>query len=236
MIKRLTLKYRKYITEFLVIVLGVSVSFMAEQGRQSLNELFEAKELMEKAMEETNTFLEVDSFKISFKARSFIQDMINGKPFKPDSMHLVLAIGTGINFDINHYFPSLLALAKRTDLWDDPLAAVNRATSILRQYGAGEELNKKLTERLKTLYFKYGIMDDFMRLENVQLEKSRKAREVVFWNPLAYNLSYAGQYEEFVKDQEVINILKEINLNLVEQELASIDLENLRNQVRSTLN
>jgi hypothetical protein len=230
MIKNLIRKYKRYLIEFLVIVLGVSVSFMAEQGRQRVNEHFEVKSLIEKAMTEAKFFILVDSFKVHFGARLFIQDIISGQSFRADSMHLVLANGLDNNLDINEYFPSLFSLTKRTDLSNEQLAVVKTAASLARMYKDLDSDLKKLREQLHLLYLKYGITDDYIRLENVQLEQSKERGEVVFWNPLVFNIQYSGRYGLFSKDQEVLDIFKKIYIILVEQELMIIELRKVKRQ------
>ncbi len=223
-------QYKRYLIEFLVIVLGVSVSFMAEQGRQRINEQFEASDLIDKAMSETKFFLLVDSFKVRYHGRKFIKDIIDEKSIRPDSLHLILEHVVEADIDINEYFPSLFALTKRTDLARDQLDLVKYTSSLIRLYRERDEGNKNLLEQIHTIYFKYGIADDYIRLENVQLEKSKEVREAITWNPLEFNVQYSGRYDLFAQDQEAKNIFKKVYLNLIEQELFIIELKKAKKQ------
>lgn len=221
---------KRYIIEFFVIVLGVSVSFMAEQGRQRINEYYDAKDLIEKAMSETKFFLLVDSFKVHFNAHAMIERMIAGKPYRPDSMHLVLINGGYVDMDINEYTPSLFALTKRTDLSDAELELIKQAAGDIRIYRDQDAKVKSLIEQLESHYFNYGISDDLAALKKEQLKRSKKARDVDFWNPLSYGVSYSGQYDQFVRDPAVIILLKQLGNILINEELVIIDLKKARRQ------
>ncbi|HAC23549.1 MAG TPA: hypothetical protein DCE81_01395, partial [Cytophagales bacterium] len=52
---------KKYLIEFFVIVLGVSVSFLTEQWRQEINDRKEVENLFEKVDNELKQFKEYDS-------------------------------------------------------------------------------------------------------------------------------------------------------------------------------
>lgn len=229
--KLLKQRYKKYLIEFLIIVLGVTISFMAEQGRQSINESFETKDLVKKAIAETKFLLLCDSFKVSFKARSFIERMASGKSYRPDSMHLVLLNGVKTYLRLEEYFPCLFALTKRTDLTTGQLYIVKTAAAITRQYIEREEDHLKLIQQMQTRYLDYGIANDLNRLQNVNLQRSKIKQEVIYWNPLEYNVNYSGRYDLFVQDKEVLLILQKLHFNLTEQELLMVGLKALQKDI-----
>lgn len=207
---------KKYIIEFFVIVLGVSVSFLAEQWRQDMNTRQERDELIEKAKNELKLLLDDDSIYESRSSEAWLRKFIFEKSTLNADTFLV-ELGDFMNGgDVTHRWPNLILVAQRRDL--DPKVEGNfrliyQALEVVKEID--DDTKKNSSEKYWAFYQKYNIDYDIMNINHTVIEEKRKGN--LDFDPFAFvkKMKKRGNYAGFFQDAEVQLILRELYSNLL---------------------
>jgi hypothetical protein len=208
---------KKYIIEFFVIVLGVSVSFLAEQWRQDINTRQERDELVEKARKEIKSFIQNDSINQTFASPEAVFKKIISKKSSVNIDTFILAFLNTVHAgEITHRLPNTLQVAQRRDLNPElggHFQNINEALESIKEMD--DDTKKILNIEISDLLEKYEIANDFIKIQERVNENLRKANYE--WEVLGMlkEIDKEGNYRGFFEDMQVQKELKWIYSNLL---------------------
>jgi hypothetical protein len=230
---------KKYIIEFFVIVLGVSVSFLAEQWRQDMNTRQERDELIEKAKNELKLFLEYDSIAERGSPEVWLRKFIFEKStIDPDSFLVQLPVFVN-GGNVTNRFPNLLLVAQRKDLNTDMemhFREINAAIEFLKEI---DDISKNiLFGKLWKVYQRYNIDYDLTNGYQNLLNRAREGGTVVY-DDTRYafykSLKKKGNYADFFRDMETQLLLRDLYNYLIGNRLEVVRLKALYKElIKST--
>ncbi len=209
---------KKYLIEFFVIVLGVSVSFLTEQWRQEINDRKEVENLFEKVDNELKQFKEYDSIYQLYEPANVLRKIVFEDSIEANCFLRSLAIIYFSEGDIKNKFPFLYNLSQHKALTFDEFQLVKNLTASVDFLSILLDDNNAKVNALYCIFDKYEIMDDIIKLQEVQLEISKKG-EWADWNPSKFGVENYGNYSLLIKDKEARTLLKLIYSNLVDRQL-----------------
>ncbi|HAC23550.1 MAG TPA: hypothetical protein DCE81_01400, partial [Cytophagales bacterium] len=120
--------------------------------------------------------------------------------------------------DIKNKFPFLYNLSQHKALTFDEFQLVKNLTASVDFLSILLDDNNAKVNALYCIFDKYEIMDDIIKLQEVQLEISKKG-EWADWNPSKFGVENYGNYSLLIKDKEARTLLKLIYSNLVDRQL-----------------
>jgi hypothetical protein len=214
----------KYVIEFFVIVLGVSVSFLAEQWRQDINDRQEVEDLFRNVRHELELFKDYDSMYQAYSPESVLKKILFEESIEVDSFLRSFGL-IAYQGELKNRFPSLYLLSYRKALKPDQLSLVEILTEHVDYLTKLDADNKLKADELDYLFDKYEILDDILKLYQYQLDKTREEGELQDWNPAKFGVERKGNYQRFVKDKDARSMLKIIYANVIERQIIVLDMK-----------
>lgn len=200
---------KKYIIEFFVIVLGVSVSFLAEQWRQDLNTRQERNELIDKAKDELKLWLAYDSMNERGSSEAWLRKFVFEKS-AIDADTFMVQLGEFVNNgDITHRWPNLVLVAQRKDLDPERNEVFRGIYELLEAIKENDDGAKKTIDgELLKLFNKYNL--DYDMLTYGLANEKEISKGALDYNTFSIfkKMDKRGDYKGFFQDAEVQRVLR----------------------------
>lgn len=201
-------KWRKYIFEFLVVFLGVTLSFIVEEWRSDLSDKREKKALFQRTKKEIRDFLRIyEHRQKEINASDSLFKLISDKePIRIDSpYHALLLI---VNFSSSPWdlsiedFPSINSLHNYIGNSRDSITALRRSV-----YGAIKQLEalknfssqSQLFSRSTPIFSRYRVQEDIEALSKPDFNKILPKIDLVKYN----NLVHDAEFVSFVSEARI---------------------------------
>lgn len=216
---------KKYLIEFVVIVLGVSVSFLAEQWRQKINDHAAAKVLAQEARNEGALLLSYEALSPGKNFPVIIKRAIDQKKINPDTLLSILSFLEN-DLPLQKFIPSIFKSASSNIL---PPNQTHLLQSIVGNSDRLIQLNQTSRKLIKTelysLMDKYGLLNDYLTVKYDRMMESKSNGVNTLWKPLVLPKNPSGNYDQFMKDEAVLRLLRMVNMQMVEESILVMEVK-----------
>jgi hypothetical protein len=157
--------FKKYIIEFIVIVAGVSVSFLAEQWRQNMNERREALELSNQAKDEARLLLSYEALRPYRNLAMQLKKIASDQAYAPDSLVVLISfMETDVRLD--KYVTSIFKLAHNEFLRKEMVHPMQSLTGYFEMALECHQKKKQIIqEKLYPLLEQHRLMTDYVNFK-----------------------------------------------------------------------
>lgn len=221
---------KKYTIEFFVIVLGVSVSFLAEQWRQEINDRSEAEEMVQEARKEARLLLSFEELSPGKSFPEIIKRAIDQKEIHPDTLLSILSF-LETDLPLHKFIPSLFKSANSNAL---PPNQIHLLQSIVgnseRMILLGQSSRTIIRTQLYPLMDKHSLLNDYMAIKINRMVDSRKNGPSMMWEFSTLPSNHSGRYDQFMRDEEVLRLLRMINIHMIDESILVIEVKYLIEQ------
>jgi hypothetical protein len=205
----------KYLIESLVIILSVSLSFVAEQWRQQYNDKKENEELFVKAKSECEAFF--SNYDTEKKYCNYLKRAMNHQSVDEDTLLMVLSYG--LDEDINTFFPSVQELGKKKQLTPRQNEIFQNISGWISVWPKINQEYKDGLKKTEPLLTKYGIDNDLNLAAESYLSKTEKTQSLEPFDVKKLGFKHAGRYDLFFADPEVHGLLKGLYSSMINAQL-----------------
>ena len=215
---------KMYIIEFFVIVLGVSVSLLAEQWRQNINERSANEDMISAARKEARLLLSYDSLNPGKNFSETLKQSIDRKSIHPDTLLSILSF-LETDLPLQKFIPSIFKSANSTAL---PPNQIHLLQSIVgnsdRMVVLGQNIRSIIRSQLYPLMDEYGVLNDYLNIKYLSMIESNEQGPQMFWKFSTLPNDSVGRYDELMRDERLLRTLRIINLHMIEAGILVVEV------------